>query len=154
MVYSEGDAPEGPLFSSCFEDLPDYRQNGKVAYPLDEVLLLMLAAALPGRRRWPTPRASAERNWCSCGFRPFVDGTPSQGQLGIMLAKLDPVAFQRCFVAWTAVIAIDGKTVRRSLPEGGAEEPIHAVSAFPARQRWCSADPGRRQSNPSPFPPC
>jgi hypothetical protein len=64
-------------------------------------------------------------------------------QLDIILAKLDPVAFQRCFVAWTAaltktsneVIAIDGKTVRRSYQKKGAEEPIHVVSAFAARQR-------------------
>jgi predicted transposase YbfD/YdcC len=63
--------------------------------------------------------------------------------LGIILAKLDPVAFQRCFVAWTAeltktsaeVIAIDGKTVRRSYQKKGAQEPIPVVSAFAARQR-------------------
>ena len=63
--------------------------------------------------------------------------------MGIILAKLDPVAFQRCFVAWTAaltktsaeVIAIDGKTVRRSYQKKGAEAPIHVVSAFAARQR-------------------
>ncbi len=35
-------------------------------------------------------------------FRPFANGTPSHDQLGIILAKLDPVAFQRCFVAWAA----------------------------------------------------
>ena len=33
------------------------------------------------------------------------------------------------------VIAIDGKTVRRSYQKKGAEEPIHVVSAFAARQR-------------------
>ena len=76
-------------------------------------------------------------------FRPFANGTPSHDQLGIILARLDPVALQRCFVAWTAaltnasaeVIAIDGKTVRRSYQKKGAEEPIHVVSAFAARQR-------------------
>jgi hypothetical protein len=49
----------------------------------------------------------------------------------------------RCFVAWAAaltktsaeVIAIDGKTVRRSYQKKGGEEPIHVVSAFAARQR-------------------
>jgi predicted transposase YbfD/YdcC len=76
-------------------------------------------------------------------FRPFANGTPSHDQLGIILARLDPVAFQRCFVAWTAaltktaaeVIAIDGKTVRRSYQKKGAEQPIHIVSAFATRQR-------------------
>ena len=76
-------------------------------------------------------------------FRSFVNGTPSHDQLGIILAKLDPAAFQRCFTAWTAtltkqkaeVIAIDGKTVRRSYQKKGAQEPIHVVSAFAAGQR-------------------
>ncbi len=76
-------------------------------------------------------------------FRLLANGTPSRDQLGIILARLDPVAFQRCFGAWTApltktsaeVIAIDGKTVRRSFQKKGAEQPIHIVSAFAARQR-------------------
>ncbi len=76
-------------------------------------------------------------------FRLFKNSTPSHDQLGIILVKLDPVAFQRCFVAWTAahtktsaeVIAIDGKTVRRSYQKKGAKEPIHVVSAFATRQR-------------------
>ena len=50
---TEGDAAAGvvretTVFLSYFEALPDYRQKGKVAYPLDEVLLLMLAATLAG----------------------------------------------------------------------------------------------------------
>jgi predicted transposase YbfD/YdcC len=135
---------ETTVFLSYFEELPDYRQKGKVAYPLDEVLLLLLAAALAGAEtvadaaRFGRAKLEFLRR-----FRPFANGTPSHDQLGIILARLDPVAFQRCFVAWTAeltktsaeVIAIDGKTVRRSYQKKGAEEPIHVVSAFAARQR-------------------
>ena len=39
---------ETVVFLSYFEDLPDDRQQGKVIYPLAEVLLLMLLAALAG----------------------------------------------------------------------------------------------------------
>src|SRR3984957_16119210 len=143
--YAAGGAvKETTVFLSHFEDLPDYRQKGKVAYPLEEVLLLMLAAALAGAetvadmaRFGRAKRAFLQR------FRLFANGTPSHDQLGIILAKLDPVAFQRYFVAWTAAltktsaegIAIDGKTVRRSFQKKGAKEPIHVVSAFAARQR-------------------
>jgi len=137
-------AKETTVFLSYFEDLPDYRQKGKVAYPLDEVLLLMLAASLAGAEtvadmaRFGRLKLELLRR-----FRTFANGTPSHDQLGIILAKLDPAAFQRCFTAWTAaltnqkaeVIAIDGKTVRRSYQKKGAEDPIHVVSAFAAGQR-------------------
>ena len=133
---------ETTVFLSYFKDLPDYRQKGKVAYPY-EVLLVMLAAALAGAEtvadiaRFGRAKLAFLRR-----FRPFANGTPSHDQLGIILAKLDPGAFQRCF-SWTAaltktsaeVIAIDGKTVRRSYRKKGAQEPIHVVSAFAARQR-------------------
>ena len=74
-------------------------------------------------------------------LRPFREGTPSHDHLGDILATLDPEAFQRCFVAWAAalvgvpegVIAVDGKTVRRS--KSKTDLPIHMVSAFAARQR-------------------
>jgi len=166
----EGDAAAGAVrettvFLSHFEDLPDYRQKGKVAYPLDEVLLLMLAAALAGAEtvvdiaRFGRTKLAFLRR-----FRRFANGTPSHDQLGIILAKLDPAAFQRCFVAWTAaltrtsaeVIAIDGKTVRRSYQKKGAEDPIHVVSAFAAGQRM-ALDRPRSATSPtrsSPFPRC
>ena len=76
-------------------------------------------------------------------FRPFRDGTPSHDHLGDIFATLDAGEFQRCFVSWVAtltatpadVIAIDGKTLRRSYQKKGAKAPIHMVSAFAARQR-------------------
>jgi predicted transposase YbfD/YdcC len=74
-------------------------------------------------------------------FRSFEAGTPAHDHLGDILATLDAEAFQRCFVAWVAaligvaegVVAIDGKTVRRS--KGAGKDAIHMVSAFAARQR-------------------
>ncbi len=146
---TEGDATAGALkettvFLSHFKDLPDYRQKGKVAYPLEEVLLLLLAAALAGAETVADiARFGRAKLAFLQRFRRFDNGTPSHDQLGNILANLDPAAFQRCFVAWAAaltktsaeVIAIDGKTVRRSYQKKGAEEPIHIVSAFAARQR-------------------
>jgi len=39
---------ETTVFLAFFNDMPDHRQAGKVAYPLDEVLLLALLAVLAG----------------------------------------------------------------------------------------------------------
>jgi predicted transposase YbfD/YdcC len=135
---------EAVVFLDYFKDLPDPRQRGKVLYRLDEVLLLCLLAVLAGSEAiTDIARFGEKKLELLRRFRPFRDGTPAHDHLGDILASLDAEAFQRCFVAWVAaltgapgdVIAIDGKTVRRSYQKKGAKEPIHMVSAFAARQR-------------------
>src|SRR6266853_2443079 len=135
---------EAVVFLSHFKDLPDPRQPGKVIYPLDEVLLLCLLAVLAGAETFVDIALFGEKKLNFLRrFRPFRDGTPSHDQLGDIFATLDAVKFQHCFVSWVAsltgaaaeVIAIDGKTLRRSYQKKGAKAPIHMVSAFAARQR-------------------
>ena len=110
-------------------------------YPLDEVLLLALLAVLAGAETFvDISRFGAKKLRFLRRFRPFLGGTPSHDHLGDIFASLDAEQFQRCFVAWVSaltgapaeVIAIDGKTSRRSKGENAA---IHMVSAFAARQR-------------------
>ena len=51
---------------------------------------------------------------------------------------IDPEAFEAGFTAWTGslmagfereVVAIDGKTIRRSFDRGREQSPLHVVSA-------------------------
>ena len=135
---------ETTAFLRHFKDMPDPRQRGKVIYPLDEVLLLSLLAVLGGAETFCDIARFGEKKIALLRrFRPFRDGTPAHDHLGDIFATLDAKEFQRCFVAWVAaltgapaeVIAIDGKTLRRSYQKKGAKEPIHMVSAFAARQR-------------------
>jgi predicted transposase YbfD/YdcC len=135
---------EAVVFLKYFRDMPDPRQCGKVTYPLDEVLLLCLLAVLAGAETFvDIARFGSKKLALLRRFRPFRDGTPSHDHLGDIYATLDAEEFQRCFVAWVAaltgapegVIAIDGKTSRRSYQKTGGKAPIHMVSAFAARQR-------------------
>jgi predicted transposase YbfD/YdcC len=139
-----GALSEATVFLDYFKDLPDPRQRGKVVYPLDEVLLLCLLAVLGGAETFvDIARFGEKKLGLLRRFRPFRDGTPSHDHLGDIFATLDAGEFQRCFVSWVAtltatpadVIAIDGKTLRRSYQKKGAKAPIHMVSAFAARQR-------------------
>jgi predicted transposase YbfD/YdcC len=132
------------VFLSHFNDLPDPRQSGKVTYPSDEVLLLCLFAVLAGAETiTDIARFGEKKRDLLRRFRPFADGTPAHDHLGDILATLDAEAFQRCFVALVAsitgiaadVIAIDGKTLRRSHNKKRDKPTIHMVSAFAARQR-------------------
>ncbi|WP_372401705.1 ISAs1 family transposase (plasmid) [Tistrella bauzanensis] len=131
-------------FLEHFEELPDGRQAGKIVYPLDEVLLLSLLAVLAGAETFTDiARFGQKKLDLLRRFRPFADGTPPHDTLGDIFASLNAESFQRCFVSWVAsvtgtpegVIAIDGKTVRRSGGKKDAKAPIHMVSAFAARQR-------------------
>ena len=140
---------EATVFLRFFEHLPDPRQRAKVLYPLDEVLLLCLLAVLAGAETITDMARFGEKKLAFLRrFRAFEDGTPAHDHLGDILASLDAQAFQHCFVAWVAsltgapaevvahdVIAIDGKTARRSGSKRAGAPPLHMVSAFAARQR-------------------
>ena len=127
-----------------FEDLEDPRQSGKVLYPLDEMLLQCLLAVLASANGW-VEVAAFGRNKLDFlrRFAAFEEGTASHDQFGNLFAALDDEGFQRCFIAWVAslaklgpdIVAIDGKTLRRSYQEGGAKAPIHMISAFASSQR-------------------
>lgn len=135
---------EAVVFLRYFKELKDPRQQGKVTYPLDEILLLCLLAVLAGAETVvDIALFGCKKRELLRRFRPFKDGTPAHDHLGDILAVLDAEQFQGCFVAWVAaltgvaegVIAIDGKTSRRSGRKSGGNPPIHIVSAFAARQR-------------------
>jgi predicted transposase YbfD/YdcC len=135
---------EAIIFLSFFADLPDPRQPGKVIYPLQEILLLCLLAVLAGAECFvEIARFGEKKIELLRRFLPFKDGTPSHDQLGDIFATLDATHFQRCFVAWVAkmlgvspdVVAVDGKTSRRSADKRRGKAAIHMVSAFAARQR-------------------
>jgi predicted transposase YbfD/YdcC len=135
---------EAVVFLSYFKDLKDPRQQGKVSYPLDEILLLCLLAVLAGAETVTDIALFGVKKltFLRC-FRPFAGGTPAHDHLGDILAALDPGQFQQCFVAWVAaltgapqgLIAIDGKASRGSASKRRGQPAIHMVSAFAASQR-------------------
>jgi len=140
----DGAFGEAIVFLRYFRELEDPRQPGKVTYPLDEVLLLCLLAVLAGAETFVDIALFGQKKLTLLRrFRPFRDGTPAHDHLGDIFASLDAEQFQRCFVSWVAsltgspadVIAIDGKTSRRSYQKKGGKAAIHMVSAFAARQR-------------------
>ena len=122
-AQDDGEIFEATVFLHHFNDLTDARQQAKVVYPLDEVLLLALLGTLAGAETFTDIAPFGEKKLALLRrFRPFKDRTPPHDRIGDIFATLDAEQFQHCFVAWVAsvtglpkgVIAIDGKTVRRS----------------------------------------
>ena len=115
-----------------------------MVYPLDEILLLRLLGVLAGAETFTDIARFGEKKLALLRrFRPFLNGRPAHDHLGDIFATLDAGAFRRCFGAWVSaliktpadVIAIDGKTSRRSGSRKNAKQPIPMASAFAARQR-------------------
>ena len=113
-------------------------------YPLPEILLLLLGATLAGAddfiemELWGNEQLAFLRR-----LLPYRHGIPSHDTLGEVVAALDPALFKACFVSWVEglreaepdLIAIDGKTSRRSHARSKGREPLHLVSAWASRQR-------------------
>lgn len=131
-------------FLAHFSGLWDPRQALKVLYPLDEVLLLTLCAVLCGADGWVSVALFGRRKLDFLRrFLAFENGTPSHDQLGLIFGALDAAGFQNCFISWaqalsgslTGVVAVDGKTLRRSFDRAGGKGAIHMVSAWSSAQK-------------------
>jgi len=101
------------------------------------VLLLSLLAVLAGAETFAMSPALGRRSLRR--FRPFRDGTPSHDHLGDIYATLDPAPAE--------MIAIDGKTSRRSGHKKGDKTPIYMVGLRGGPAPRARAGQGRRKSN-------
>ena len=140
-------AAKQPLIDH-FSALEDPRQAWKVVYPLPEVLLLVLGATLAGADDFVEVAAWGEEH---LGFLrrllPYADGIPSHDTLNDVMTALDAGLFAACFTAWVEglraadavdepdLVALDGKTSRRTHARARGREPLHLVSAWASRQR-------------------
>ena len=127
-----------------FSALSDPRQRWRVVYPLPEILLVVLCATLCGMedfvetKLWGEERLDFLRR-----FLPYERGIPAHDTLNDVINALDPDLFKTCFTSWVEtlrdrdpeIIAVDGKTSRRSHARAKGREPLHMVSAWATRQR-------------------
>jgi predicted transposase YbfD/YdcC len=121
-----------------FRDVPDPRA-GNAWHPLSDVMTIAILAVFCGSRGWADVEfwAQNHKGWLA-SFLKLPHGIPTHDTFERIFAALDPLAFERCFMAWTAtliasgkkLIAIDGKTLRQSFEHGWERTPIHMVSAF------------------------
>lgn len=137
-------ASNTPVFLDYFKHIDDPRQAAKILYPIEEILLLVLCAVISGADNWTSIALYGEKKLDLLRrFLPFADGTPCHDQLGILFSRLDMEQFQECFVTWVGalqgtingVIAVDGKTLRRSFDAAANKPAIHVVSAWACEQK-------------------
>ena len=122
-----------------FSELPDPRILLKTQHRLVDIVTMALCAVLAGADDWVeiAAYARARESWFK-GFLQLEGGIPSHDTFGRVFALLDPEAFGNCYVDWVRalvkipdeVVAVDGKTLRRSHDRSNGKSAIHMVNAW------------------------
>jgi predicted transposase YbfD/YdcC len=123
-----------------FADIVDPRVNRTKRHLLLDIIVIAICGVICGADGWVAVETfgKAKEAWLRT-FLELSHGIPSHDTFGRVFARLDPEAFQRSFINWVQaiseltegqVIAVDGKTLRRSHDETLGKAAIHMVSAW------------------------
>jgi len=122
-----------------FADLTDPRRR-EVTYPLFNVVVIAVCAVICGADDFVAIAkfGRTKRKWLA-RLLDLKSGIPSHDRFNAILAAIKPAEFEKCLLGWITalheitdgqVIAIDGKTLRRSFDAASGKAAIHMVSAW------------------------
>ena len=122
-----------------FGKLKDPRVNRTRRHSLLDIIVLAICAVVSGADDWVgvADFGQAKLSWLR-QYLALPNGIPSHDTFGRVFGLLDPVEFEACFSSWTRaafgevaeeVIAIDGKTARRSHDRLTGRQALQMVSA-------------------------
>lgn len=133
------DVMEKGAFLACFEKVKDPRMNRRKKHELLDIIALTICAVISGADAWTEVEAygKEKHDWLRT-FLPLENGIPSHDTLGRVFSLLDPNELQEAFAQWVrtiagrieGVVAIDGKTARRSHDAASGKGALHLVSAW------------------------
>ncbi len=124
---------------AAFAALPDPRTGNAKRHDLLEILTIALTAAVCGAETCSDfADFAVDREGLFREFLRLENGVPSHDTFSRIFRLLDPKAFAACFGRFVAdlgargegVIAIDGKTLRRSFDDAARSNPLAVVTAF------------------------
>ena len=135
-------APRGIL--RFFTGMKDPRAKQGRRHELVDILVIAICAVICGADGWEDVAlfGRSKQKWFATFLR-LPHGIPSHDTFGRVFARLDPDVFERRFLAWVGhlakagvgrLIAIDGKTIRRSFDTAAKKSALHMVSA------WCESN--------------
>src|SRR5713226_6063035 len=133
---------------SVFAAVEDPRIDRTKRHLLLDIILIAILAVICGEEGWVDIEAfgNAKEEWLKTFFE-MPNGIPSHDTFGRVFARIDPQQFEQCFLTWvrgvteklTGVIAIDGKTLRRSHDAANGKKALHMVSAWADENRMVLA---------------
>jgi len=125
---------------NCFSQLSDPRIEKKTRHNLFDIIAITICAVIGGADSWVEIETygKCKSEWLK-GFLRLPNDIPSHDTFGRVFSLIDPKEFQDCFAKWISavatvtgneVVAIDGKTLRRSHDKASGKTAIHMVSAW------------------------
>lgn len=122
-----------------FSQLRDPRKR-EVTYPLVNVVAIAICAVICGADDFVAIAefGRKKREWLAT-FLDLSTGIPSHDRFNAILAAINPAEFEKCLLSWIMtlheitegqIVAIDGKTLRRSFDAASSKAAIHMVSAW------------------------
>lgn len=134
------DQTVGTSILEHFSSLSDPRILLKTRHKLIDILVITICAVIAGADDWVeiADYGRAKEDW----FRTFLElpgGIPSHDTFGRVISRIAPEEFGECLKSWIrevfpasgqGIIAIDGKTARRSHDRANGKSAIHMVSAW------------------------
>jgi predicted transposase YbfD/YdcC len=129
-----------PALIDHLAGLEDPRIERQKRHKLGDILVIAVCAVLCGAESFPAIEDFGQVRYAWLKqFLELPNGIPSHDTFNRVFRVLDPVQFQACFLSWMQavadetqgeVVAIDGKTLRRSFDRSSAKRAIHVVSAW------------------------
>jgi len=137
--------PQEANFATHFDHLEDSRRAQGKMHRLGDILTIALCGVLAGAEGWEDlgTYASLKERWLT-GRLDLEHGVPSSDTFRRVISRIDPDAFAQGFMRWVSgfadelegeVVAIDGKTARRSYEKDDPKAALHVVSAWASEQR-------------------
>jgi predicted transposase YbfD/YdcC len=129
---------------SFFSKMEDHRRHNKL-HKLIDVIVIAICGVVAGADTYEQIEnfGKKRKRWLS-KFLELPRGIPSHDTIGRIFERMNPDEFQNCFKVWIEsvtdltkgqVIAIDGKTLRRSHDRSSDKKAIHMISAWAASNR-------------------
>jgi predicted transposase YbfD/YdcC len=122
-----------------FTELTDPRRR-EVVYPLINIVVIAVCAVICGADDFVAIAefGRKKRDWFA-RFLELRNGIPSHDRFNAIFAAIKPAEFEKCLLSWITalqditdgqIVAIDGKTLRRSFDAASSKSAIHMVSAW------------------------
>src|SRR5712692_9718605 len=129
---------------TIFAQVEDPRVERTKLHRLRDIIIIAICGVICGAEGWVEIEefGKAKEAWFTDLLK-LPSGIPSHDTFGRVFALIDPKQFEASFFQWVqgisktikGVIAIDGKTLRRSHDQRAGKKALHMVSAWAVENR-------------------